>query len=149
MIWNAILDGRPMRDRVLWLPYAPMKTTPEPLLVERAEGVRFTLADGRVLLDGVSNWWTACHGHGHPALRDAAIRQLEAAPHVMLGGLAAPTTDTLARRLAGLLPGELRHERLSRGHSARGWARPRKRRPQSFDRREFGALQRLVFGRAR
>jgi adenosylmethionine-8-amino-7-oxononanoate aminotransferase len=109
MIWNAILDGRPMRDRVLWLPYAPMKSTPEPLLVERAEGVRFTLADGRVLIDGVSNWWTACHGHGHPALRDAAIRQLERAPHVMLGGLAAPATDTLARRLAALLPGELRH----------------------------------------
>src|SRR5262245_39188944 len=98
-----------MHDRALWLPYAQMKTTPESLFVERAEGVRFTLQDGRVLLDGVSNWWTACHGHNHPALRAAALRQLEAAPHVMLGGLAAPVTDALARRLAALLPGALRH----------------------------------------
>jgi adenosylmethionine-8-amino-7-oxononanoate aminotransferase len=109
MICNAFPDGRPMHDRVLWLPYAQMKTAPESLFVERAEGVRFTLRDGRVLVDGVSNWWTACHGHNHPALREAALRQLEAAPHVMLGGLAAPATDTLARRLAALLPGRLRH----------------------------------------
>jgi adenosylmethionine-8-amino-7-oxononanoate aminotransferase len=109
MICDAITDGRPMRDRSLWLPYAQMKTTPEPLLVERAAGVRFTLADGRVLVDGVSNWWTACHGHDHPALRAAVEAQLRALPHVMLGGLAAAPTQRLARRLAALLPGELDH----------------------------------------
>jgi adenosylmethionine-8-amino-7-oxononanoate aminotransferase len=93
----------------LWLPYAQMKTTPVPLLVERAEGVRFYLRDGRILVDGVSNWWTACHGHGHPALRDAIERQLRGTAHVMLGGLVAEPTLELARRLAALLPGTLDH----------------------------------------
>jgi adenosylmethionine-8-amino-7-oxononanoate aminotransferase len=121
MIWDVTSAGRATRERLgdaewralsarhLWLPYAQMKTTPEPLLVERAEGVRFSLADGRVLVDGVSNWWTACHGHGHPALLGAVERQLRRLPHVMLGGLAAEPTDRLARRLAALLPGRLRH----------------------------------------
>jgi adenosylmethionine-8-amino-7-oxononanoate aminotransferase len=98
-----------MRDRHLWLPYAQMKTAPAPLVVERAEDVRFTLADGRELLDGISNWWTACHGHNHPALRAAVEAQLRSLPHVMLGGLAAAPTQELARRLAALLPGTLDH----------------------------------------
>jgi len=86
-----------------------MKTTPEPLVAARSEGVRITLEDGRTLVDGVSNWWTACHGHSHPALLDAVERQLRRLPHVMLGGLAAAPTLELAARLAALLPGELRH----------------------------------------
>jgi adenosylmethionine-8-amino-7-oxononanoate aminotransferase len=86
-----------------------MKTTPEPLVAARSEGVRITLEDGRTLLDGVSNWWTACHGHSHPALLGAVERQLRRLPHVMLGGLAAAPTLELADRLAALLPGELRH----------------------------------------
>ncbi len=110
MIWDVDPTGRPLRDaRHLWLPYAQMKTTPAPLLVRRSEAVRFTLRDGRVLVDGVSNWWTACHGHRHPALCLAIERQLRELPHVMLGGLAAAPTLQLAERLAALLPGELRH----------------------------------------
>ncbi len=93
----------------LWLPYAQMRTTPAPLLVERAEGVRFFLRDGRVLLDGISNWWTACHGHGHPELRARIERQLAEVSHVMLGGLVAAPTRELASRLARLLPGTLDH----------------------------------------
>jgi adenosylmethionine-8-amino-7-oxononanoate aminotransferase len=100
-----------------WLPYAQMKTTPAPLVVERAEGVRFFLRDGRVLVDGVSNWWTACHGHGHPALRARIERQLRDVPHVMLGGLVAPPTLELADRLARLLPGSLGHAFFSESGS--------------------------------
>ncbi len=100
-----------------WLPYAQMKTIPAPLVVERAEGVRFFLRDGRVLVDGVSNWWTACHGHGHPALRARIERQLQEVPHVMLGGLVAEPTLELAARLARLLPGSLGHAFFSESGS--------------------------------
>jgi adenosylmethionine---8-amino-7-oxononanoate aminotransferase len=101
--------GRERESRHLWLPYAQMKTTPPPLVAERSEGVRIALADGRELVDGVSNWWTACHGHSHPALRAAVEAQLAMLPHVMLGGLAAAPTLALASRLAALLPGTLDH----------------------------------------
>jgi adenosylmethionine-8-amino-7-oxononanoate aminotransferase len=93
----------------LWLPYSQMQTAPEPLLVERTDGVRLYLADGRTLIDGIASWWTACHGYNHPHIRAAVQAQLERMPHVMLGGLAhAPALD-LARRLAALLPGALEH----------------------------------------
>ena len=98
-----------MTTRHLWLPYSQMQTVPDPLLVERTDGVRLHLADGRVLIDGIASWWTACHGYNHPHIRAAVQAQLERMPHVMLGGLAHAPALTLARRLAELLPGELEH----------------------------------------
>ena len=93
----------------LWLPYCQMKTAPAPLEAIRTEGVHIHLADGRALIDGVSSWWTACHGYNHPHIRAAVMRQLESMPHVMLGGLVHAPAVTLARRLAALLPGDLNH----------------------------------------
>ena len=98
-----------MKKSHLWLPYSQMQTAPEPLLVERTDGVRLHLADGRVLIDGIASWWTACHGYNHPHIRAAVEAQLERMPHVMLGGLAHGPALTLARRLAELLPGDLEH----------------------------------------
>jgi adenosylmethionine-8-amino-7-oxononanoate aminotransferase len=91
----------------IWLPYAQMKTVRPPLPVVRTEGCRIILADGRELIDGVSSWWSACHGYNHPHIRAAVERQLAAMPHVMLGGLVHEEPLTLARRLAALLPGDL------------------------------------------
>jgi adenosylmethionine---8-amino-7-oxononanoate aminotransferase len=93
----------------LWLPYSQMQTAPEPLIVDRTDGVRVTLAGGRVLIDGIASWWTACHGYNHPHIRSAVAAQLERMPHFMLGGAANEQATTLARRLAGVLPGDLEH----------------------------------------
>jgi adenosylmethionine-8-amino-7-oxononanoate aminotransferase len=93
----------------LWLPYAQMKLAPTPIAVVGADGARLKLADGSELIDGVSSWWTVCHGYNHPHIREAVAAQLQAVPHVMLGGLATEPTLRLARRLAGLLPGDLDH----------------------------------------
>ncbi|HEV8389937.1 MAG TPA: adenosylmethionine--8-amino-7-oxononanoate transaminase [Dongiaceae bacterium] len=93
----------------LWLPYAQMKVAPTPIAVVGAEGARLKLADGRELIDGVSSWWTVCHGYNHPHIRAAVAAQLQAVPHVMLGGLATEPTLRLAKRLADLLPGDLDH----------------------------------------
>ena len=90
-----------------WLPYAQMKTVSPPLPVVRTQGSRITLADGRELVDGIASWWTACHGYNQPHIRAAVERQLAELPHVMFGGLAHEPALTLARRLAGLLPGDL------------------------------------------
>jgi adenosylmethionine-8-amino-7-oxononanoate aminotransferase len=86
-----------------------MQTVPPPLVVERTEGVRLHLADGRSLIDGISSWWTACHGYNHPHIRAAVAVQLERMPHVMLGGLTHAPVQELARRLTALLPGDLEH----------------------------------------
>jgi adenosylmethionine-8-amino-7-oxononanoate aminotransferase len=91
----------------VWLPYAQMKTAARPLPVVGSEGVRLTLADGRVLVDGIASWWTACHGYNHPHIAEAVREQLASLPHVMFGGLAHEQAYRLATRLAALLPGDL------------------------------------------
>lgn len=91
----------------VWLPYTQMKTAPPPLAVERTEGVRLHLADGRVLIDGIASWWTAVHGYNHPRLVAAIAEQAASMPHVMLGGLVHRPVVELAERLAALLPGPL------------------------------------------
>ena len=91
----------------VWLPYAQMKTAGAPLPVVRTQGSRIVLADGRELIDGVASWWTACHGYNQPHIRHAVAKQLKQMPHVMFGGLTHEPAQTLARRLAELLPGDL------------------------------------------
>jgi len=91
----------------VWLPYAQMQTAPLPLPVVRTEASRIHLADGRVLIDGIASWWTACHGYNHPHIRQAVAQQLETLPHIMFGGLAHEPAYRLATRLAALLPGAL------------------------------------------
>jgi len=93
--------------RHVWLPYAQMQTAKMALPAVRTEGSRIHLADGRVLIDGIASWWTACHGYNHPHIRNAVARQLEAMPHVMFGGLGHEPAYRLATRLAKLLPGQL------------------------------------------
>ena len=94
-----------------------MKTAPAAPVVERTDGVRLYLADGRELIDGVSSWWTACHGYNHPHIRAAVTAQLAKLPHVMLGGLVHEPALELSRRLAALLPGDLGHAFLSESGS--------------------------------
>jgi adenosylmethionine-8-amino-7-oxononanoate aminotransferase len=91
----------------LWLPYTQMQTAPAPLPVVASDGVRIRLADGRELIDGISSWWTACHGYNHPHIRAAVERQLALLPHVMFAGLVHEPAARLAQRLAAMLPGDL------------------------------------------
>src|SRR6476660_5259235 len=99
--WYA--DGLPH----IWLPYAQMKTMTAPLPVAQTDGCRIGLADGRELIDGIASWWTACHGYNQPEIRAAVECQLAEMPHFMFGGMVHEPALTLARRLAGMLPGDL------------------------------------------
>lgn len=93
----------------VWHPYAPMPGTVAPLLVESAQGVRLTLADGRELIDGMSSWWAAIHGYGNPVLDAALTDQMGRMSHVMFGGLTHEPAITLARTLVDITPDPLEH----------------------------------------
>lgn len=89
----------------VWHPYTSM-TDPTPVrLVTGAHGVRLTLDDGTVLVDGMSSWWAAIHGYGRPEL-DEAVGSVDFA-HVMFGGLTNAPAVRLAERLVGLAPAGL------------------------------------------
>jgi adenosylmethionine-8-amino-7-oxononanoate aminotransferase len=84
-----------------------------PLVVASAKGVRLTLAEPvegvTELVDGMSSWWAAIHGYGHPALDAAVQDQLSRMSHVMFGGLTHEPAIQLARRLVEITPEPLRH----------------------------------------
>ena len=87
-----------------------MPGTMAPLVVESAAGVRLRLADGGVeLVDGMSSWWAAIHGYRHPALDEAAARQLRRMSHVMFGGLTHEPAVRLCERLVSIAPEGLEH----------------------------------------
>jgi adenosylmethionine-8-amino-7-oxononanoate aminotransferase len=93
----------------LWRPYTQMRTANPPVRAVETQGCRITLQDGRVLVDGIASWWTACHGYNHPHIRDAVTKQLAVMPHIMFGGITHAPAERLAARLAALLPGDLNH----------------------------------------
>lgn len=96
-----------MADNVdrLWPPYTALAGVPAPLIAESTMGARIRLADGRELIDGVSSWWTACHGYNHPAILSAVTDQLNRMPHIMFGGFSHDPAIELADRLCAILPG--------------------------------------------
>jgi adenosylmethionine-8-amino-7-oxononanoate aminotransferase len=98
---GSILDFD--REHV-WHPYAPLPPALAPLPASATQGTRITLADGRELIDAMASWWSAIHGHGHPAIRAALHEQVDRMPHVMFGGLTHEPAVRLAERLVALAP---------------------------------------------
>ena len=88
----------------VWHPYAsavdPLPVYP----VASARGTRLTLADGRELVDGMSSWWAAIHGYGHPVLDQALRAQVDDFAHVMFGGLTHEPAVALAELLVRITP---------------------------------------------
>jgi adenosylmethionine---8-amino-7-oxononanoate aminotransferase len=92
-------------DRLhVWHPYAAMPNLAPVFPVESAQGVYLRLMDGRLLIDGISSWWTCIHGYNHPRLNQAAHRQIERMSHVMFGGLTHPPAVALAEKLIAMTP---------------------------------------------
>lgn len=90
--------------RHLWHPYSSMHEPGPVHSVVGAEGIWLTLSDGGRMIDAMSSWWCAAHGHRHPRLVAALETQLHRLPHVMFGGLTHPPAIALARRLIAMLP---------------------------------------------
>ena len=92
----------------VWHPYSTIGVDAlTPVVAVGARGAWITVVqDGEPVevIDAMSSWWTAIHGHGHPVL-DAAIRtQLDTMNHVMFGGLTHEPAVRLAQLLVEVTP---------------------------------------------
>lgn len=94
-------------QRHIWHPYTSMSHPLPCYPVASAQGSELHLADGRVLVDGMSSWWAAVHGYNHPRLNQAAIEQLGKMAHVMFGGITHPSAVALCRQLVAMTPEQL------------------------------------------
>ncbi len=86
-------------EKHIWLPYSQMQNHLPQLEIKTAKGSQIFLKDGRVLIDGISSWWSVAHGYNHPHLIKEISKQARILPHIMLAGFANDQTYKLAHRL--------------------------------------------------
>ena len=92
----------------VWHPYSTIGAEAmAPVVAVGAKGVSLTvIRDGSPVevIDAMSSWWTAIHGHGHPVLDAAVTNQLATMNHVMFGGLTHEPAARLAQLLVEITP---------------------------------------------
>ena len=93
----------------IWHPFTQDALDPEPVFIERAEGVYLYARDGRRLLDAISSWWVTLHGHAHPFIVEAIAEQARKLEQVIFAGFTHGPAEELAARLRNVLPSSLEH----------------------------------------
>ena len=89
----------------------------EPLVMARAEGVRYWDINGKEYLDGISGIFVANLGHGNPRIIEAINRQLATLTFAPpMHGTSAPALE-LVRLLREITPGDLKTVKLLSGGS--------------------------------
>lgn len=88
----------------IWHPYTSFTNPSAVSVVSHAQGVKLHLANGKVLIDGMSSWWSTLHGYNHPVLNHALTDQLSKMAHVMFAGLTHEPAVKLATTLARITP---------------------------------------------
>ncbi len=79
----------------------------DPLVIARAEGVRFWDVHGREILDGLAGIYVASVGHGNPRVLAAVQEQLQRLPFSPPMHGTNPVAVQLANLLAEVAPGDL------------------------------------------
>src|SRR6516225_5745980 len=93
-----------------WMPFtANRQIKKAPRLLISAEGMYYTSADGRQILDGTAGMWCVNAGHGNRRIIEAVrnqVAELDYSPAFQMGH---PKVFELAARVAALFPGDLDH----------------------------------------
>jgi len=101
-------EGKANDLEALWMPFtANRQFKANPRMVVGADGMYFTLSDGRKLMDGIAGLWCCNAGHNRPRIVEAIRKQageLDYAPGFQMGH---PKQFELASRLARMMPGDL------------------------------------------
>ena len=93
----------------IWHPFTQEALDPEPVAIERGEGVYLYTREGQKIMDAISSWWVNLHGHAHPAIAAAIAEQARKLEHVIFAGFTHEPAEELAWRLRRVLPQPLEH----------------------------------------
>jgi adenosylmethionine---8-amino-7-oxononanoate aminotransferase len=95
------------RDKkVVWHPYTPQKSMPEPIPVVKGDGVYIIDANGKAYIDAISSWWVTIHGHANSYIAEKIYEQAKTLEQVIFAGFTHEPAVNLAERLLGILPGQ-------------------------------------------
>ncbi len=94
----------------VWHPFTQMRDycASDPIIIERAEGLKLIDVNGRSYYDGVSSIWLNVHGHQVAEIDQAIRDQLSKVAHSTLLGLGNVPSILLAEKLVELTPSSLR-----------------------------------------
>lgn len=90
-----------------WKPFTPLHEGENSTKVLSGKGAFLFLEDGRSILDGISSWWVNLHGHARREIAEAIFNQAMTLEQVIPAGLTHEPAETLAKKLADILPGDL------------------------------------------
>lgn len=106
------LDQKPAPNdlRAFWMPFtANRQFKSQPRMLVSAEGMHYTSAEGRQILDGTAGLWCCNAGHARPRITQAISEMagtLDYAPAFQMGH---PSAFELANRLVDLAPDGIDH----------------------------------------
>jgi len=89
-----------------WHPFTQMKVyrEEENLIFERGEGVYLYDIKGNKYIDAISSLWCNVHGHNHPRLNNALVKQLCKVAHTTTLGSSNVPAIVLTKRLVDITP---------------------------------------------
>jgi beta-alanine--pyruvate transaminase len=93
-----------------WLPFtANRQFKVNPRLFVAAQGMHYTTADGRQILDAMAGLWCVNAGHGERRIVEAIKAQAERLDYVSSFGMSHPLAFDLAGRIAAIAPAGFDH----------------------------------------
>lgn len=96
--------------RAFWMPFtANRQFKAAPRMLVSAEGMHYTAADGRRILDGTAGLWCVNAGHRRPRIVRAIAEQAEELDYAPAFQMGHPKAFELASRVADLAPEGLDH----------------------------------------
>ncbi|WP_368744799.1 aspartate aminotransferase family protein [Desertibaculum subflavum] len=93
-----------------WMPFTANRAfKANPRMLVKAEGMHYTAADGRKIMDTTAGLWCVNAGHGRQKIIEAVqhqVKELDYAPSFQWGH---PKAFELAARIVAMTPGDLNH----------------------------------------